>query len=222
MKTRLIVFDIDDTISATASLHQRLFTECLIDLGVQQIDTNYGAYLHHTDSYIAKLIYEKDRGIPFSNAILQEFEKLLYTKLQQYPIQEIEGAQSTISYLKETSNIAIAFATGSLLQPALYKLEQLDLRIDPELVVASNQLETREGIVSNAIDRAKNHYQVDEFDTIISVGDGVWDLKTARNLSLNFIGVSEKNKKVLLENGANTILADLTNFVETVQHQFDS
>ena len=56
-------------------------------------------------------------------------------------------------------------------------------------------------MVLDAIERAKAYYNISKFDEIISVGDGIWDLKTAQNLDLNFIGIGLKNKELLLQNG---------------------
>ena len=44
-----------------------------------------------------------------------------------------------------------------------------------------------------AMEKAKVFYQVDAFDHIIAVGDGIWDLKAAKNLDLHFIGIGTKN-----------------------------
>jgi len=41
--------------------------------------------------------------------------------------------------------------------------------------------------------KAKDFYKVDIFEHIISVGDGIWDLRTARNLKIHFIGILDKN-----------------------------
>jgi phosphoglycolate phosphatase-like HAD superfamily hydrolase len=54
-------------------------------------------------------------------------------------------------------------------------------------------LYSREEIVNSAIEKAKKYYNVDEFQKIISVGDGIWDLKTARNLGIHFLGIRDKN-----------------------------
>mgnify|MGYP000669299615 CR=1 FL=1 len=56
---KLVIFDIDGTLTDTVLLHQKAFTQSLTQLGVQEIDTNYNEYLHHTNSYIAKGIFEK-------------------------------------------------------------------------------------------------------------------------------------------------------------------
>ena len=43
--------------------------------------------------------------------------------------------------------------------------------------------------------KSKNYFQVTTFENIISVGDGVWDVKTAKNLGIYFLGIRDKNLK---------------------------
>ncbi|MBX0331793.1 hypothetical protein K3G39_00930 [Pontibacter sp. HSC-14F20] len=56
------------------------------------------------------------------------------------------------------------------------------------------------------------YYQVHNFEKVISVGDGLWDFISAKNLGLEFIGFGTANQKMLLENGAQIICNDLTEF----------
>lgn len=44
----------------------------------------------------------------------------------------------------------------------------------------------------HCIAKAQVHYQVDKFAKIVSIGDGAWDIKTAKALRLPFIGVGDK------------------------------
>ena len=108
-------------------------------------------------------------------------------------VSEINGAKKFIEYLTNKTNYAISFATGSLLKPAFIKLNQAGINHNEKLVVGANKIYEREGIVKEAIERAKEFYKVKSFDDIISIGDGIWDLKTAKNLGLHFIGIGMKN-----------------------------
>lgn len=201
MQKNLLVFDIDDTLTQTADIHIACFIESLTELGVEKMDTNFGEYLHHTDSYISKAIYEKELWQTFTEQIKMQFEKLLSNKMSEKTIAEIPGASQFIQELKKNSAIAICFATGSLRRPAIQKLQVIGVDFDNQQLVASDQLLKRESIVKSAISKAKKYYGVDDFERIISVGDGLWDLKAANDLNLEFIGMGEKNKEVLLENG---------------------
>ena len=212
-KRNLIVFDIDGTLTNSVSIHQKAFTKALGQIGVDKIDSNYKTYKHHTDSYIAKVIYEKNRNKIFVAQIISKFETLLTKNIaEDLGISEIKGAKKLLETIEKNSDYGICFATGSLLKPAILKLQQAGIKFNSKLLVAANEILDREGIVKAAILKAEKYYDVSNFEKIISVGDGLWDLKTALNLSLKFVGVGLKNKDLLLKNGAKVILEDLEAF----------
>lgn len=109
------------------------------------------------------------------------------------PIKEVSGAIEFVDYLRKEKNYALTFATGSLLKPAILKLEQANIWHDKRLIASSNNFYEREEIVNDGIERAKQYYNVVAFENVISIGDGIWDLKTAQNLNVKFIGVGMKN-----------------------------
>lgn len=192
--TNLIVFDIDNTLTKSDDQHIIAYTSSMKAIGIHEINQNWKEYEHHTDSYILKVNYENNLTKRFDLDLIKDFEKNMVEIMQTLaPVQEIEGAKRFVEYLKNEKNYALSFATGSLLQPAILKLEQANVWHDQELIAASNQFYDRESIVSSAIEKARKYYNVTEFDNIISIGDGIWDMKTARNLNLEFIGVGLEN-----------------------------
>lgn len=198
---KLFVFDIDDTISETALIHQQFFIEALREMGVQEMNTDFGSYKHHTDSFIAKQIYENGSSRIFYDVRLAEYENKVLEKLKQIEIKEIKGAVQFLKELAKEKDIAIAFATGAVRKTAEYKLKKLGIPFVPEQLVASNQIEDREGIVATAIENAKQLNGLGEFDEVYSFGDGIWDFKTAQNLDLVFVGIGKRNKNALIEAG---------------------
>ncbi|WP_053002154.1 HAD family hydrolase [Kordia jejudonensis] len=92
--------------------------------------------------------------------------------------------------------------TGSLLKPVLFKLNAANIRFEEELLVTSTHYFTREEIVHASIVKAKNYFNVNHFKRVISLGDGVWDVKTANNLGLEFIGIGKDNREKLAAKGA--------------------
>lgn len=209
-KRNLIVFDIDGTLTDSVKIHQKAFTEMLIEVGVENINSNYKSFKHHTDSFIAKEIYENDKAELFSKSKVAEFEKGLTEKISSEKIKEIKGAKKIIEHIEKNTDYGICYATGSLLEPAKFKLESIGVNYNENLLIASDNIYEREKIVSKAIENAKEFYSVKKFDKIISIGDGLWDLITAKNLNLDFIGIGLTNKKILEENGAELILENLT------------
>ena len=61
--------------------------------------------------------------------------------------------------------------------------------------------------IQTAIARASAWYQRREFERIVSDGDAVWDVNTARQLDLPFLGVAAEPRATLLrDNGAGHII----------------
>ena len=108
------------------------------------------------------------------------------------------------------ANYAVAFATGSLPKPAKLKLDQCNIWYDEFLILTSLISFDRETFVLKAIENAKEYFNVDRFDQIYSVGDGLWDLETAKSLELKFIGIGPAHKEQLLKNGCKIHFDDLT------------
>lgn len=200
-KKHLIVFDIDGTLANSVALHQAAFTAALYKMGVESIDSNFKAYKHHTDSYIAKVIYENDRKEIFSASKIEVFESLLTDLILKSKIDEIAGAKKLVEYLENQTDYAVCYATGSLRKPAIYKLNSIGVSYNEKQLVAANHLHERETIVQTAINQAQQFYQVEKFERIISFGDGLWDLMTANNLNIEFVGIGSSNKKLLEKHG---------------------
>nr|WP_262896677.1 HAD family hydrolase [Aquimarina mytili] len=202
MKNKLFIFDIDGTLTDSVPMYLISVTKSLQALGVHDIDTDYNNYKHHTDSYALRYNYERNFQNDFPEHLLDDFETNLVRQMAEFdPVKEIRGAKSLLETFR-ARQISFCFATGALPKPAMLKLEQCDLWYDPSILATSKTHESREGFVQDAIERAKAFYQKDQFDQIISVGDGVWDLKTAQNLSLDFVGIGKRNQKKLIEHGA--------------------
>jgi phosphoglycolate phosphatase-like HAD superfamily hydrolase len=190
----LIIFDIDDTLTKSEYQHQLAYVNTMKEFGITEINQNWKEYKHHTDSYILKKNYEKNFSKKFDLSFIEGFEnRMMELIISLKKVSEIKGAKSVIDYFNGRTDYVISFATGSLLKPAFIKLNQSGIKYNKELVVGSNGIYDREGIVEKAIERAKDFHQVNLFDNIIAVGDGIWDLKTAQNLGLHFIGIGMKN-----------------------------
>lgn len=211
-KQTLFVFDIDGTLTDTVSLHQYAFVQALAQLGVKEIDTNFNAYKHHTDYHIAKTIYEKDTGFSFETQQQAMFEDLLFDFIDKESFAAISGAQQMIAALEADSNTGVCYATGSLLRPAICKLQRTGINFAPLQLSASNGIEERESIVQAAIQQAKAFYKQDHFERIVSIGDGLWDLLTARNLGLAFIGIGNQHQQLLAAHGATLHFRDWQGF----------
>lgn len=208
----LIVFDIDETLTKSDYQHKTAYVNSMQNIGVTKINHNWKEYKHQTDSYILKENYENNFPEKFDFNMLANFEKKMTEIMQTLEtVKEINGANKFVNFLRE-KKYALTFATGSLLKPAILKLEQAKLWYDEKLIASSNHFYEREEIVSDSIEKAKQYYCVEEFDHIISIGDGIWDFKTAKNLNLKFIGVGMKNYDDFKQEGIEVHTENWVNF----------
>lgn len=211
-KTKLIIFDIDGTLIDSVSGYHEVIIKAMTDLGIKEIDPNFNALRHHTDSYALKYNYENffKRELPLE--LLDQFESLIVKYLKQEPKTiAINGVNEVLSQLRN-SEYAIAFATGSLPESAILKMNEAGLAMEVAVLSTSKTSFSREGFVTEAIEKAKSFYKVINFEKVISVGDGIWDLKAAQSLNLEFIGIGTKNKAVMEANGLGCWFEDFTTF----------
>ena len=222
-KKNLIVFDIDDTLTKSETQHQTAYVNTMKEFGIAKINEDWKSYQNVTDSYILKENYEANFNKEFNLSFIPKFEeKMTIALLDLQETTEIKGASEIVTFFMQETDYAICFATGSLLAPALVKLQQAAINFVPELVEASNIIYTREDIVKSAIEKAKNYFQVDAFKNIISVGDGIWDLKTARNLKIHFLGIRNKNIADFQQENIKSHIVDWTHFdFQKVQRELE-
>ena len=212
-KTKLIVFDIDGTLTDTKYLHYAAYTGAFADLGFSSFDDDFGGYKHYTDSGIFSEAYYNEFGKEPSQ---QEIDKFADSHLAHFKevlkiskITEIEGAQSFVDLLQE-SKWAHCFATGSFLRPARIKLEEAGFGFSEKVLASASEHISRKDIVLAAIEKAKKFYNQD-FEQIIAFGDGIWDLLTARELGLELIAIGDDADSLALkERGAKLF----KNFIE--------
>jgi len=208
-KTHLAVFDIDGTLTDSVPVFQAAYTEALQPFKFEVIDTNWGDYEHHTDSWIFQKIYRTNHGrLPDAAARKRFSDELLRVyshAIREKPVLEIPGAARFIEFLENKTPWAIAFATGSLEPPARLKLDACVIPYGEATLATSSDFLTREDIVGAAIEGAKKHYGCNHFKTVISFGDGLWDFKTAQNMNLHFIGIGEGPKAEHLTKLGNTV-----------------
>lgn len=212
----LLIFDIDNTLTKTSILHQQSFVSALRSLGITEINQKWEDYEHLTDSYILKYNYEKTFNKDFNPKLISELEEYIRQSVSKVKnIQEVKGAKSLIDFINPGNEYAYCLATGSVFKPAKYKLDKANIIYNEALLSAANDFYSREEIVLNAINLAKKYYKINDFDRVISIGDGVWDLKTAHNLGIEFIGVGEENRDFFQKNNKKYV-PDFENFIDII------
>lgn len=179
----------------------------MADIGIDVPLTKPEVYTHVTDSAITKYHFERHHGLAPSIRQLDEIEERVMHHYKGKPTaNKVKGA---VQFLNEVMNEGIPYciATGSFYTLALEKLHKANLPFDERLLATSKDGDSREAILASGIKRAKQVFAAPVNPVVVSFGDGIWDLKTARNMQINFVGIGHKID-YLKSNGANHCFKD--------------
>lgn len=213
---KLAIFDIDGTLINTNKVDTICFLDAFTqEFGISDINTNWSEYSAVTDAAISQQIFQtKWQRNPLESELFRlenRFVELLAKTEQKNPglFTPISGALTIFDRLKLESDWRIAIATGGWYASALFKLKTANFAIENIPLASANDGLTREDIVNLSILKAQQAYKIENFDKIVSIGDGIWDVITAAKLAIGFVGIAQgKTNNKLLQVGAKDVLND--------------
>jgi len=217
----LIIFDIDGTLTQTTHVDDRCFARAFVDeLGLTAINCDWSQYPTVCDSGITQHIFrEYLQREPTSDEVSRlqrRFVELLEEAYRSEPqdFSAVPGAAEALPQLRQEPNCRVAIATGGWQLSACLKLEKAQIDITGLPAAFADHGITREVIIAAALAMARGIYRQPQFSHVTYVGDGVWDIRTARQLGIRFIGVAQGEKATALRaEGATAIIQDFTDFV---------
>lgn len=220
---RLVLFDIDGTLTATSRVDNACFGRAFERTFHRAIPTtDWNAYTHVTDIGILRELLEEDGSVPLSNEAIDAFERSYTEELKAAFLQEpaefreVPGARRMLRRVTETADTAAVLATGGMRRTALFKLSRIGVEGASMAGAFANDGVSRADIVRTAIQRTEVRP-----DDVVYVGDGLWDLRTAAELGIRFIGIANDSPSAPLESaGATAILpdyADMRAFSEALE-----
>jgi len=223
---KLAIFDIDGTLTKTVGVDEECFVRAFADThAITGINTNWAEYDYVTDSGITLQIFEEQFGRAPDEAELLGLKDCFVGLLrEQYQINarlfaEIPGAAAMLARLEQESAWAVAIATGCWRASACLKLEAAGIKFDGLPAAFAEDGPSRERIVQAAVVKAAAAYQSHEFEKVVSIGDGLWDARTARQLGFAFLGVgSEERAEMLRRAGACRVIEDFRDFSRFFEH----
>lgn len=215
----LVMFDIDGTLTATTDMDERCYISAVeAVLRIDNIDTDLTHYTHVTDEGIAIEIIERHKGRQATEKELldlrRHFVGLIERHILDHPtdLHPVEGAGKMIQDLSLRLNCAVSLATGGWQESAMLKIRAAGLDIEDKAMATSNDAISREEIMILSEKRACSRHNVDGYDSVVYVGDGIWDLRAARSLGYHFVGVAEGSRaSQMRDEGAHYIVSDFAN-----------
>ena len=221
---KLAIFDIDGTLTNTNSVDDECFIKALAEAhAITEIDTDWATYPHTTDSGITLHIFQEKFGRDPEDAELDKFKSCFVNMLsEQYhsdssSFTEIAGASVALNRLKRESDWAVAIATGCWRESALLKLRAAKIDIDGIPAAYAEDGLSREEILQAAVSQSLEQYRLSSFAKIVSIGDGLWDVRTARRLNFAFLGVGcGESAAMLHQAGAKHVIEDFADYSRLV------
>ena len=185
---RLAVFDVDGTLTDTNEIDRICFVEALAaEYGIRAVDDQWSSYPHVTDrAILTEMLRREWKRMPEERELTAHRERFLSLLDERMPrSHEIPGAIAFLRLAAER-DWSIVLCTGAWGASARMKLQRAGFPDGLE-IVSCDDCESREGIVRNGIAKFP------DAEAIVVFGDGSWDLRTARNLQLPFIGVGRRS-----------------------------
>jgi phosphoglycolate phosphatase-like HAD superfamily hydrolase len=191
----LIVFDIDGTLLRSVAPHQAAFHGALRDCGLAEIDSAWGGYTHHTDSWIFREVFRRNHGrVPAEEETLRFAGRLherFAAAVEREAVAELPGAAAFLHALSTSPEYRVAYATGGMREVTTVKLAGLTPPGVCDPVATASEHTFREHILREAIEQSRQGADGGGFDRVIAVGDGPWDVRAAVTAGIQFIGIGE-------------------------------
>ncbi|MCC6797397.1 MAG: HAD family phosphatase [Candidatus Hydrogenedentes bacterium] len=216
---RIILFDIDGTLTATTNAdngcYERAFARAF---GFPIPTTDWHCYKHVTDIGIIQEVMEKAGRDQASKGAIDRFEEIYEQELtasfekHSAGFIEVPGARALLETLRDRG-VPAALSTGGMRRTALFKLRQIGVDGARMPGAFANDAISRADIARTAIRRSG----ITPSD-VVYFGDGSWDATTAAELGMRFVGVCrEYSRDRLLQAGATTIIDDYADHAEVFE-----
>jgi beta-phosphoglucomutase-like phosphatase (HAD superfamily) len=205
----LIICDIDGTLTDTTQVDTLCFVASLKDVaGIDLEISDWNSFPEATDSAI---ISELLKGSPqeeinaIEQAVRKDFVERLKAeaKVDSDQFRALPGAVEFIKTARSRANLGVAIATGGWDESARFKLQMAGVDTVGLAMATSSDRTRRAEIIQLAAHRANR-----PLTSAVYLGDGLWDLKAARELKIDLIGIGHQSRP-LFEAGASAAFNDL-------------
>jgi phosphoglycolate phosphatase-like HAD superfamily hydrolase len=216
----LAIFDIDGTLTETDHVDDICFMQALANAhAITEISTDWASYPHTTDSAITSHIFQERFNRAPEEAELLKFKSHFVRLLEDYRARdaslfgEIVGASLMLRRLNREPEWRAAIASGGWRVSATLKLKTAGIEVDDYPAAFADDGLSREEILHTAVIKAQTCYRQNSFARVVSVGDGLWDVRAARQLGFPFLGIgSGEGEHKLRRAGATHVIKDFSDY----------
>lgn len=219
MSKKLIIFDIDGTLTNTNAVDHQSFIKAYADLyQIDILDNMWEQCEHYTDTGIATHIFDSYIGRPMGPVDLRKIKKAMMDNLLHFmeadhdSFNEVKGADVLLEKLRGKNDYAIAIATGCWEDTATLKLNIAGIDYTDIPLANSDDSISRVGIIEKAIELSKSKEGLSDFSKIVYIGDGLWDVKATTQLKMPMIGIDCNQNGQLTQAGVQKVFKDFSNF----------
>lgn len=217
-----IIFDVDGTLTRTNELDMQCYARAVDPwLDLEGLELSWEHFEYVTAAGATRELIERQLGPDSVREVSEQIRGAFAEEVRRAvdggaAIEPIDGAADTLEELRAADEIAAGIATGDWRDSSQFKLERAGLSIDGIAYACSDDALARAEIIRTALERAGG--DLGSFDRVVYVGDGVWDLRAAQELGVDFIGVGrEERAERLREGGAETVVGDLSRLRERIR-----
>ncbi len=214
----LVIFDVDGTLVYSDKRDSQSFADTYEQTyGLPFPTIDWSKYPHVSDDTIFKTVINNHFQRVATEEEMASFKMAFTDRIRQQralipeEFNMVSGAKSTIERLIDHPQYTVGVGTGGWKEPAILKLDFVQIPTEPLLISGADGKETRVQIIEEVIQQAQAQ-QVD-FTRIVYVGDATWDVKTTRTMDLPLIGLRRKGDTDFLhQQGVQHVLSDFSDF----------
>lgn len=216
---KLVIFDVDGTLIYSERRDSLAFAATYEKIYRRSFPTiDWHSYPHVTDTTIFDSVIRQHFGRSSNEGEVARFQEHYVALLQDnrraapHDYKEVPGARLAIAALEQDENYLIGVATGGWKRSAQIKLEHVGITIDHRLFSGADGKIEREHIIEEVIGFAEAA-NGGPFTKVVYIGDAIWDVRTTRNMQLDFIGVRRQGDFGLLEReGVRHVIRDYLDY----------